>query len=448
MTLKSNRRSVPALAVVAHKSIRRLHRAIGALASAALQCARAGITSVLILCMVPLGLTDLYAQQPAPERGGFAQLSYADLDQLVAPIALYPDALVAQILAGSTYSSQIVQADRFLQQHIGVPPQELARIVNTQPWDPSVKALTEFPSVLANLDRNLDWTTRLGDVYYNQPQDVMGAIQAMRQRAYAAGTLRPTPQEAVVYQPTGIVIAPVNPAVYYVPVYNPWVVYGAPIPVYPAYYYVAPPPVGGVAVAAAIGFTAGVFVGAFASYGWGYAHWAPSWYSHTVVFNHTTYVSHSLTVVNRGYYGAYDHSAAARAYNHQVFVGPNGGVATRTVARGNGQTNVRGRGPDGGTYERSTTHYPGGNSTTVTGPNGGTANRTVTDRGTGNVTATTTGPNGGTATRTTQSYAGGGATTVTGPKGQSETTAVSGRGTGDATVTRSGARGNRTWHQR
>jgi hypothetical protein len=208
-----------------------------------------------------------------------------------------------------------------------------------------VKALTAFPSVLSNLDRNLEWTSRLGNAYYNQPQDLMGAVQAMRQRAYAAGTLRPTPQETVLYQPAGIVIAPVNPAVYYVPVYNPWVVYGAPVPVYPAYYYVAPPPPAcGVAVAAAVGFTAGVVVGAFSSYGWGCAHWVPNWYTHTVVFHNTAYVSHSVTVVNRGYYGYYDHSPTARAYNHQVFVGPNGDVATRTAENPKSRTKSGARG--------------------------------------------------------------------------------------------------------
>jgi hypothetical protein len=158
----------------------------------------------------------------------------------------------------------------------------------------------------------------LGNAYYNQPQDVMGAVQTMRQRAYAAGTLRPTPQEAVVYRPSDIVIAPANPAVYYVPVYDPWVVYRAPIPVYPAYYYVAPPqPAGGVIVAAAIGFTAGVLVGAFSSYGWGCSHWGPNWYSNTIIFHGAPYISHSVTVVNHGYYGGFDHSPAARAYNHQ-----------------------------------------------------------------------------------------------------------------------------------
>ena len=445
MKPKLDKKSATPPAAVAYQFVRRFRHVPSALAISALQWARVGITSVLIVTMIPLGVPDIYAQQAPPPGPGYVQLDYAQLDQLVAPIALYPDALVAQIVAAATYSSQIVEADRFVQRNAGVPPQQLAHLVNAQPWDPSVKSLTAFPSVLSNLDRNLDWTVKLGNAYYNQPQDVMGAVQAMRKRAYAAGTLKSTPQETVVYQPTGIVIAPVNPVVYYVPVYDPWIVYGAPVPIYPAYYYVAPAPsASSVTAAAFVGFTAGVFVGAYASYGWGCTHWQSNWYSNTVVYNHTNYISNSTTVINRGYYGYYDHSPAAVAYNHQVFYGANGGVATRTSISGGGQTNVWGRGPNGGTYERSTTQSSGGNSTTVTGPNGQTANRTVTGQGSGNVTATTTGPNGGTTTRSTTSDAGGGSTTVTGRNGQSETTTLSGRGTGDPTVTRSGARGDHT----
>ncbi len=150
------------------------------------------------------------------------RLQADELGQLVAPIALYPDALVAQILAASTYGPQVIEAEVFTRRNVGIPPQELAQIVDTQPWDPSVKALTAFPAVLSNLSSNFTWTTKLGDVYYNQPQDVMAAVQAMRQRAYAAGTLRSTQQESVGYQPGYIVIQPVNPEVVYVPVYNPW----------------------------------------------------------------------------------------------------------------------------------------------------------------------------------------------------------------------------------
>ena len=379
---------------------------------------RASVAILLSYCIIPFCLADLYAQQAPPAGPQYAQLDYGQLDQLVAPIALYPDSLVAQILAATTYPSQVVEAHRFLQNNAGQPQPELARIVDAQPWDPSVKSLTAFPSVLANLDRNLDWTTKLGNAYYNQPQDVMGAIQTMRQRAYAAGTLKTTPQEKVVYQPQNIVIQPVSPAVVYVPLYNPWVVYGAPIPVYPAYYYPPPPPVAGVAVAATVGFAAGVAVGAFATYGWGCTNWTTNWYSHTVVYNRGTYVSRSVTVFNHGYYGSYDHSPAAVSYNHQVAIGPNGQVASRTVGRNGSQTNAAVTGPNGNTATRSTSTYPGGNSTTVTGPNGQTANRTVTGRGTGDVTATTTGPNGNSANRSSSFYPGGNSTTVTVPNGQ------------------------------
>lgn len=434
-------------------AIHTLRKSAGSVVRFAAKSARSVIAASLISTMLSLSTGPLNAQQVPNSLPQTFQLSFAELDQLVAPIALYPDALVAQVLAAATCAPQIAEAEGFVQLNDDLAPQELARLADTQPWDPSVKALTAFPSVLSNLDHNMQWTTRLGDAYYNQPQDVMSAVQAMRQRAYAAGTLQSTPQETVTitagYQPGYIVIQPVNPAVVSVPVYNPWLVYGAPVPVYPAYAVVQAPPTNGVAVAAAIGFTAGVAVAAFSSYGWGCTHWTPNWYNRTVVVGHTPYISHSVTVVNHGFYGGFDHSPAAVAYNHQRIDGPNG-VSTRTVARVDGQTNVHATGPYGNSMNRSTSYYAGGSSTTVTGSNGQTATHTVTGRGTGNVTATSTGPNAGTATRATSYSAGGSSTTVTGPKGQAETTAVSGRGTGHATVTRSGARGNgaRTVHLR
>jgi hypothetical protein len=388
------------------------------------------------------------AQAAPVVRPQYAQLNYAQLDQLVAPIALYPDALIAQILAAATYSTQIVEAERFVQRNSAVSPEQLARMVDGERWDPSVKALTAFPSVLTNLDRNLDWTAKLGNAYYNQPQDVMSAVQRMRQRAYAADNLRSTPQESVVYQPASIVIQPVNPAVVYVPVYNPWLVYGAPVPVYPAYYVPPPPPprpVTPLVATAAISFTVGVFVGAFVHYGWGWPHWSCGWGPRPfIAYNHVTYVSRSVTVVNHGYYGSYDHSYAARTYNQQVFSRANGNTVTRTVTRGGGQTDVSWLGAHGNTYTRDTTRYPGGNSTTVTGPHGGVATRSVTGRGTGDVTATTTLPNGKDITRNTARYPGGNSTTVTGPNGNTVNRTVTGRGTGDPTITRTGPHGTRT----
>jgi hypothetical protein len=408
---------------------------------------------------------NLYAQEAAPGQE-YRQLSYDQLDQLVAPIALYPDALVAQILAASTYAPQVVEADRFVRQNAGLSPGERARLANTRPWDPSVKALVAFPSVLAQMDRNLDWTTRLGAAYYNQPQDVMSAVQTMRQRAWGAGTLRSTPQQTVVYAPAAIMIEPANPAVVYVPAYNPWVVYGAPVPVYPAYYVApAPRPAGNVATAAAIGFTFGVAVGAFAHYGWGWGHWGCGWGPHPVIaYNHVTYVSRSVTVVNHGYYGGFDHSATR--------YGPRGGVYTDQRSVANGQyTNTRtATGPHGATYTdqrtagdgeysntRTATRANGAtytdqrtvgngqstNTRTATGANGRTYASSTT-RTAGETSSTVTGPNGKTASRTTTRYPGGNSTTVTGPNGKTATRTVSGRGTGNATVTRTGPRGTKT----
>lgn len=416
--------------------------------------ARAVVACSLICCLCLMETADTGAQAVPIARPQTFQLSYAQLDQLVAPIALYPDALVAQVLAAATYSTQIVEAARFVEQHYGAPPELLAHMVDSQPWDPSVKALTAFPSVLSNLDRNLDWTTRLGNAYYNQPQDVMGAVQRMRQRAYAAGTLRTSPQETVVYQPANIVIQPVNQAVVYVPVYNPWIVYGAPVPVYPAYYVPPPPPhsVAPLVATAAVAFAVGVAVGAFVHYGWGWGHWGCGWGPRPfIAYNHVTYVSRSVTVVNHGFYGGFDHSVIARSYNQQVFYRANGNTVTRTASRGNGQTDVSLTGSHGNTYTRDTTHYPGGNSTTVTGPNGGTASRTVTGRGTGDVTATTTLPNGKDITRNSTRSPGESSTTVTGPNGGTANRTVTGRGTGDATITQTGPKGGtrtRTRHHR
>src|SRR6201989_742473 len=137
----------------------------------------------------------------------------AQLQQLVAPIALYPDALVAQVLAAATYPAEIVEADRWMQQHTDLKGKKLADEVNKQSWDPSVKALAQFPSVLANMDKNLSWTSSLGDAYVNQSQDVMNAVQVMRDRAEKAGNLKSTSQEEVSKQGQTIVIEPADPQV-------------------------------------------------------------------------------------------------------------------------------------------------------------------------------------------------------------------------------------------
>jgi len=145
--------------------------------------------------------------QPDPQQGdgqnyeqGYGQrqpLNAQALEQLVAPIALYPDSLVAQVLTASTYPAQVGDADRWLRAQGNATSDQIVMGADSQPWDPSVKALTAFPQVLAQMDQNLRWTTDLGNAYYNQPQDVLQAVQVMRQRAQAAGNLRSTPQETV-----------------------------------------------------------------------------------------------------------------------------------------------------------------------------------------------------------------------------------------------------------
>src|SRR6202049_1972018 len=224
-----------------------------------------------------------------------AQQTPEQLQQLVAPIALYPDALVAQILAAATYPDQIVEADRWLQQHTELKGEQLGQEVDKQPWDPSVKALVEFPSVLANMGNNLSWTSSLGDAYVNQQQEVMNAVQVMRDRAEKAGNLKSTSQEKVSNQGQTIVIEPADPQVVYVPEYDPWLVYGEPLVVWPSWYSYPGLFLAGPGIAFGFGFGIGFFGG----FGWGWHHWGYDWHHHGIIYNHNTYISHSRVFINR-----------------------------------------------------------------------------------------------------------------------------------------------------
>jgi hypothetical protein len=232
------------------------------------------------------------AQAAVPSEIQPAQITPEYLQDLVAPIALYPDELVAEVLAASTYPTEIVEADRWLQQHSGLKGAQLAGEVDKESWDPSVKALTQFPSVLANMDKNLSWTSTLGDAYFNDQQDVMNAIQAMRKRAQGAGTLKTTAQQKVTAEDETIVIEPANPQVVYVPTYDPWIVYGAPLAVYPG--YVAGPWVGGPVLLFDTGFP--IWWGFDSDWGW--HAWHPDWRHRHVVWNHHPFVSHSPTFIH------------------------------------------------------------------------------------------------------------------------------------------------------
>jgi hypothetical protein len=382
------------------------------------------IAGALAAAMLPFTLGVAWSQDappPPPDTydSGAPQSDYqplpADqLDQLVAPIALYPDALVAQVLAASTYPQQVVAAQQFVQQSGNYPPSQLAEMANEQPWDPSVKSLVAFPQVLNNLNQNMNWTTQLGNAYYNQPQDVMEAVQDMRQRAYAAGNLRSTPQLDVNYDPGNIVISPVSENIVYVPYYNPWAVYGAPLPVYAGYYW--GPPRGVVfAGGLALGFGVGLAIGAFGHFGWGYHNWAPNWRDHAVFYNHTTFISHSTTVYNRGHFGGYNGHAGN--FNHVNFSNIHNTTINNnhvTVNRG-GNTYNRGgntfnRG--GNTYNRGGNTFNRGGNTVNRGGNtfnngGNTVNRGANTYNRGGQTSN---PGAGTYNRGGQTYNRGAAT--------------------------------------
>src|ERR1700687_1213243 len=232
------------------------------------------LSGCLLLTTAPGAFAGQADQSEAPPPVQEAQQTPAQLQQLVAPIALYADALVAQVLAAATYPDQIVEANRWMQQHSDLKGEQLAQEVDKQPWDPSVKALAQFPSVLANMSQNLAWTSELGDAHLNQQQELTQAIQTMRQRAKQAGNLQPTPQENVKTKGQTIVIEPTAPDMIYVPEYDPWLAYGAPLPVFPGWYPYPGLFLDGPGIAFGLGFGVGLFGG----FGWGWHHWGYDWH--------------------------------------------------------------------------------------------------------------------------------------------------------------------------
>jgi len=211
---------------------------------------------------VPAPPTETLPAEMLPPQ--FAPILQAEqLDQLLAPIALYPDALLAQILMASTYPLEIVKANRWFQdpRHAALSGDQLTAALEAETWDPSVKALAIFPQILRMMDANLDWTEQLGDSFVAQQADVMDTIQRLRQQAAAAGTLWSNAQQIVTEEGQGIAIEPANPAYMYPPVYNPAVVYGPwPSPEYPPLDIVPPDYGAGFALPFGIGFGAGFAV--------------------------------------------------------------------------------------------------------------------------------------------------------------------------------------------
>jgi hypothetical protein len=221
-------------------------------------------------------------EQPSPAE---QQALPADqLDNLVAPIALYPDPLLGQMLVASTYPLEVVEASQWLERNRNLHGQALADAAKQEPWDPSIQALVVVPDALAKLNQDIQWTTDLGNAFLSQQADVMNAIQRMRSRAEADGRLSSTPQQTVTTDEQGgervIVIQPANPEVIYVPVYDPLYIWGPPLyGYYPPLYY----PLFGFNFG--IGCDIGFYFGGWG--GWGYWGWSPAWYSHAIYVNNS-----------------------------------------------------------------------------------------------------------------------------------------------------------------
>ncbi|SAK48812.1 hypothetical protein AWB79_01338 [Caballeronia hypogeia] len=238
---------------------------------------RAIAVAVTLAAMPLLSFQPARAQTQSAAPAG-QKLTNEQLDSLTAPIALYPDALLAQVLMAATYPHDVEQAAQWSQQNPNIKGDDAVKAVQSQPWDPSVQSLVAFPQALATMASKIDWTTQLGNAFIAQPSDVMDSVQRLRRAAQSAGNLKSTEQQKVVVQQapststTTIQIEPANPQVVYVPTYNPTVVYGAwPYPAYPPV-YVPPPP--GYAIAS--GFATGLAFGAgiaVANSLWGNCDW-------------------------------------------------------------------------------------------------------------------------------------------------------------------------------
>jgi hypothetical protein len=305
-----------------------------------LQLGKQGLAFVLSLALLfvtlPANLSaqdqDVQAQDaqaappPATAQGGqapaYAQQTPEQLQRLVAPIALYPDSLVAQILAASTFPDEVVEADRWVQANPDLKGDALGKAVDQQPWDPSVKALTAFPSVLGNMDKNLSWASSLGDAYYNQQQDVMDAVQVMRHKAQATGALKNEQHEVIKEDGPTIDIEPADPEVVYVPAYDPWLIYGYPVVAWPGWYPYPGIWFGGPYFSFGLGFG----IGWFGGFGWGWGNWGFNWRGGYPLYGGGRYFSRSRTFYNRNsYYRGGGERGVAGNVNRGIGGGRDGG---------------------------------------------------------------------------------------------------------------------------
>lgn len=329
---------------------------------------------ILLLVAPPGALAQFPPPAPPPPAGAPAPPTFRqeELDQLLAPIALYPDPLLAQILMAATYPLEVVQAARWVKAYPNVQGPQLEAAMLQQPWDPSVKSLTAVPQVLAMMDANLDWTQRLGDAFLAQQPAVMATIQTLRARAQAAGNLQSTPQQTIIVEPQIIGIEPATPAIVYVPIYDPTLVYGPWwYPAYPPFFWYPP---GYVVTASVFSFGIGLAVGALL---WG----GFDWHRHNVtIVNVKNYNTFSRTHITSAAVWQHDPAHRWNVPYHDPVVrqrfgqGPLPGAAGREPFRGRPQEAPQPLAPRG--VERR----PGGGSAARVGggPPGGPAAPQVT----------------------------------------------------------------------
>jgi hypothetical protein len=265
------------------------------------------------------------------------------LDSLVAPIALYPDPLLAQTLVASTYPLELMQLQQWLAKNKSLKDKALADAVAKQPWDPAIQSMAPLPDLVKRLCDDIQWTTDLGNAFLDQQKDVMDAVQRMRKKAADKGALKTNEQQKVetkvVETQTVIIVQPANPQVIYVPVYSPTVVYPPPVYPYPPIYYPPPPPPG----AAFMTFTAGVMIGAAV---WGGSCCNAGWGSNNTVninvnntYNKNTNVNANRNV-NASGNNSWQHNSAHRGgapYSNSATAGKYGGTTQGTPRQSGAQ---------------------------------------------------------------------------------------------------------------
>jgi hypothetical protein len=322
--------------------------------------------AVLFIALLILGLVlgVVVAQNPQqtlPAAAPGTPLTPQALDDLVAPIALYPDPLLGQILAASTYPLEVVEAEQWVRDHPKWKGKKLMDEAKKQSWDASVQSLVAFPDVLSRLSDDVNWTTQLGNAFLAQQKDVMEAVQRMRSTAVQKGTLKSTPQLNVNTQnqggQTAITIEPVNPDIWYVPYYNPLFIWGPPVwGIYPPWAYPG--------VELGFGFFPGIdlgfYFGGWGGWGWGGWGWGLNWYGGGIFIDGSFFHRFGY----HGYGGGLGRAAWAHDPAHRLGV-PYG---NREVANRYG----RGAGGEAGRFggERGEAGRPGGEGGRVGGERG------------------------------------------------------------------------------